>query len=313
MNNECGIIRDLLPLYAENIASPETVKFVEEHLKTCEACRKEYERMKEPQAIDPNSVQADVSTAPLLKLKRKMRAKRILTVAATAMFVIALLVSAFSFLKAPKYIPYSKDLLSVTVNDDNTVTVTFDKKVTNYMYDLYYDPHVEGSMCYHISAWTSLWDEWFSSNENAPSTFTESALTPIYYDSNNGKEDVCVYGEPLAEPGSGVTSLPRITLGYYFIIAVALFAILLAARIIFRKKENIRVWIERIFLYPLSYAIAHLLVVGFSFVTYSISRDFPLIIFISLLLWCGALIAHGILKNRKEIKEISQALDEQNE
>ena len=229
----------------------------------------------------------------------------------TAMLVIALLVSAIAFLTAPEYIPYSKDLASVTVNDDNTVTVTFDERVSNYVYDLYYDPHVEGSMCYHITAWTSLWDKWFSSKNNVPLLFTETALNPIYYDSNNGEEDVCIYGEPLVEPGSGVTSLPRLTLGYYLKISVALFGLLLAAYIIFRKKENIKIWIERIMLYPFSYTVAHLLVMGFSSVTYSISRDFPLIVFISLLLWCALLIAHGIFKNRREIKEMSKNLEEQ--
>ena len=310
MKNECGIIKDLLPLYAENIAGPETVEFVEEHLKTCEACREEYERMKEPKTGEPTAIRAETSAAPLFTLKRKMRTKRIQTIAVTALLIIALLVSAFSFVTAPEYIPYSKDLLSVTLNDNDTVTITFDEKVTNYMYALYYDPHVEGSMCYHISAWTSFWDKWFLSKDNAPLSLTESALNPIYYDSNNGKEDVCIYGEPLVDPGSGVTSLPRLTLGYYLMILIALFGVLLAACIIFRKKENIRIWIERIMLYPLSYVIAHLLILGFSFTTYSIGRDFPLIIFISLLLWCGMLFAHNVFKTRKEIKEISQALDE---
>lgn len=46
MKNECSIIRDLLPLYAENMVSDDTAAFVAEHLKSCEACRKEYEQIK---------------------------------------------------------------------------------------------------------------------------------------------------------------------------------------------------------------------------------------------------------------------------
>ena len=45
MRNECNIIRDILPLYAEDMVSPDTVSYVEEHLKSCEACRREYEQM----------------------------------------------------------------------------------------------------------------------------------------------------------------------------------------------------------------------------------------------------------------------------
>ena len=310
MKNECSIIRDLLPLYAENLASPETVEFVEAHLKTCDACRKEYERMKEPKTSGPTADQVKTSTAPLLKLRQKMRTKKIQTVAVTALLVIALLVSAFSVLTAHDYLPYSEDLITVTENADKTVNVTFNDNVTNYHLEFYSDPKGGEQKYCHISAWSTLWDKWFSGGKAEPFT-TNLAKTPfaIYYDSNNGQEDVCIYGEPL-DPNGGITSLPHLTLGYYFIIAAILFALLLAVRVIFRKKENIKVWIERIILYPVSYAIAHLIVVGFSFATYSTTRDLPLIVFISFLLWCGLLLAHSILRNRKEIKEISRALDE---
>ncbi|MBQ3501344.1 MAG: zf-HC2 domain-containing protein, partial [Oscillospiraceae bacterium] len=36
MRNECNIIRDILPLYAEKIVSEDTAAFVEEHLEHCE-------------------------------------------------------------------------------------------------------------------------------------------------------------------------------------------------------------------------------------------------------------------------------------
>lgn len=36
----CGIVRDLLPLYEDGLCSKESRKAVEEHLKSCEACRK---------------------------------------------------------------------------------------------------------------------------------------------------------------------------------------------------------------------------------------------------------------------------------
>ena len=309
MNKECGIIKDLLPLYAENIASDETVEFVEEHLKTCEDCRKEYERVKEREPIEATLVQADTNAVPLLKLKRKMRVKRMQTVAVTAFTVIALLISIFAFLNAPIYFPYSADIITVTETDDDMVTFTFDEKVTHYTSDMYHDQYVEGYNRYEIVAWTSIWDRLFSTKER-PLQFTEGYQSPVYYLSNNGEEDVCIYGEPL-DPSIGSISMPRLTLGYYVIIAAILFIALLLARFIFRKKEKAKIWIERIMLYPLSYGIAHLLVLGFSFATYSMIRDLLLLIFISLLLWCGMLFAHGALKNRREIKEITQAIEKQ--
>jgi len=39
MKDNCQMVRDLLPLYAENVASEESGKFVEAHLEDCETCR----------------------------------------------------------------------------------------------------------------------------------------------------------------------------------------------------------------------------------------------------------------------------------
>ena len=46
MKVPCGVIRDLLPLYAENLAGDESKKLVEEHLSECEPCQQELEKLK---------------------------------------------------------------------------------------------------------------------------------------------------------------------------------------------------------------------------------------------------------------------------
>ena len=47
MKNECNIVRDLLPLYIENMASEETRAFVEVHLSNCPECNEIYDSMLE--------------------------------------------------------------------------------------------------------------------------------------------------------------------------------------------------------------------------------------------------------------------------
>ncbi|MBR4940539.1 MAG: zf-HC2 domain-containing protein [Clostridia bacterium] len=47
MKTECSIVRDLLPLYIENLVSPETAGYVEEHLKICPDCRAEMDGLRE--------------------------------------------------------------------------------------------------------------------------------------------------------------------------------------------------------------------------------------------------------------------------
>lgn len=44
--NECGVVQDLLPLYYDNACTPASRKMVEQHLMTCEKCRKTYEELK---------------------------------------------------------------------------------------------------------------------------------------------------------------------------------------------------------------------------------------------------------------------------
>jgi len=48
MKTDCDIIKDLLPLYVEGLASEKSREAIEEHLKECESCEKLYQEMKEP-------------------------------------------------------------------------------------------------------------------------------------------------------------------------------------------------------------------------------------------------------------------------
>ena len=53
MKITCDVIRDLLPLAAEELASPDSMEVVQEHLRDCEGCRDAYEKLKKPPVIAP--------------------------------------------------------------------------------------------------------------------------------------------------------------------------------------------------------------------------------------------------------------------
>ena len=300
MKNECSIVRDLLPLYAEGMVSPETASFVEEHLKDCEHCRNEYERLKAPCAVP-----AQNDAAPLLMLQKKMAAKRLRTIVLTAVFAVALLVSAFAVLDAPVYLPYTEELLAVEPVGENGLQITFDSSVTDFNYTVYQDP--DGGNFYYcdVEAWYSLWDRWFPGGEEQRTAVVFPAKpypVTVMYCPNDGTESICVYGEA-GEGGS--FALPRLALGYYLILAVLALAVLFAAWLVAKGRPRQRVWIERIMLYPVSYLISHGIVAGFRVISYSLVRDFRLILFVSLLLYCGLLLAHSAWGLKKEIKEIA--------
>lgn len=44
---KCTIIQDVLPLYVDEVVSPDTKEMVDEHLLHCEKCQKEYDAMKQ--------------------------------------------------------------------------------------------------------------------------------------------------------------------------------------------------------------------------------------------------------------------------
>ena len=42
-DKKCNIVLDLLPLYVDEVCSEDTKQYIEEHMKACEVCKKEYE------------------------------------------------------------------------------------------------------------------------------------------------------------------------------------------------------------------------------------------------------------------------------
>lgn len=92
MKHNCEIVRDLLPLYAEQIASPASTALVEEHLAECPACRAELQRMEKPVTVQPEP-QAD---APLKTIQIALTRRRLHTILATLLVVLAVGLGVFA-------------------------------------------------------------------------------------------------------------------------------------------------------------------------------------------------------------------------
>ena len=84
MKLECDVIRDLLPLYAEKLASPASSALVEQHLSECPACRAELEQMEKPVPVQPEP-QPD---APLRSIRKTLQKKSIRIAAAAVLAVL---------------------------------------------------------------------------------------------------------------------------------------------------------------------------------------------------------------------------------
>lgn len=82
MKISCDIIRDLLPLYAENMTSSASNEMVEAHLEECESCSKYLDELRKPAKL-PEQI-----TAQNLNHIKKEIGKRRLFAVLTAVFLV---------------------------------------------------------------------------------------------------------------------------------------------------------------------------------------------------------------------------------
>lgn len=296
MKNSCNIIRDILPLYIENMISDDTKAFVDEHIAECAECRTELEQMKKSTEFI-----ADTNAAPLKNLKKKLLIKKVQTIIFAAALTFAIVLSAVSVLTAPHYFPYSEDLFSITQNGNGSVTIAFDDTITGYNCLKGVDEST-GIEVYRINAWNTTWDLHFAKRGTQNMVISFDKPIAVYYFQNNDAEDVFIYGtDPI--PDGGTMTLPRLILGQYFILAFIIAIVFGILLFINRKNETKKMWFERIFLLPISYVIAHLCTKGIAMKSFSMQRDFFIIVFVAILFYCVLLFGISLYRLKKEESE----------
>lgn len=94
MNNiNCNIIRDILPLYADDVVSEDTKTLVETHLDGCPHCQKTLDTMRTPMVIPPRPDEAKA----MRQFKKRWGWKKILQGMLAVLLMIALGVGGFLF------------------------------------------------------------------------------------------------------------------------------------------------------------------------------------------------------------------------
>ena len=93
MKITCDVIQDLMPSYIDGILSEDSKVLVEEHMGTCQECRKMLEIMKEEQGKEQNQMRS--SAATLKKIRKKLIVRRVLT--ATVAVILTLIVAAAGY------------------------------------------------------------------------------------------------------------------------------------------------------------------------------------------------------------------------
>ena len=180
MNNECSIVRDLLPLCAEDMVAPETADFVAAHVASCPDCEKEYAALKSGAA--PSPALPEVEKAPLKSIRKAIIKKRVSAVILAVVLAAALLVTAFAFLTTPEYLSYDEAIAGITPGVANmSAEVEFNECVTGYNYTFTYEPETDtsssgmhGWVC-RFEAWTTPWDRLFN-RKASPATIARNTI-----------------------------------------------------------------------------------------------------------------------------------------
>ncbi len=302
MKVSCNMIRDVLPLYVENMASSDTRRIVEEHISACESCKRQLDEMSFSQDLP-----ADIDTAPLRKLKAVLRKNKIQIFLLTVMLTLAAAVVIAAFLTAPQYISYSENPVVIKENADGTVLAMFSDEVSGY--GIHHYTAIRGSgYVYHITAWSSIWSRYISKNSAGNTVLNpdgETVASVYYYTPyrsgehlHAGDGDILIYGRDQVPDGNVVT-LPRAFLAYYFFMATALAIFCLIAMYLFRRHEKVRRVIFKIFLLPAAYLLANLCIKGFYFPSYSATRDLCAILLVTIPLYIILLSAAYLIKEFK--------------
>ncbi len=275
MKLSCDTIKDILPLVAENLASEDTEKLVNEHLKDCLKCKKEYEELKTSKKYDESK--KDLESIPLKDIKRKLKNRNIYIGVLTALIISLLLFIGFN--KATKPIPLSfGEAVESTEIEDGKLFIKFKTKVSNYsIVSSSYD-----QIDYEIMAWKTNISRLFKKGEAKTTVISIDKEKPILvrYISQDSELDKIIYGKD--QEGNSLT-LPRLAMNYYLFIMVIIFVISIVLSFIFRNMDKTKKTTNIVMFFPLSYILSHIVIVGVRGSTHHMNRDLSFVIVTTIL------------------------------
>ena len=118
MKKECSIIRDMLPLYFENMVSEDTAEFVKKHIENCPDCAAELKAMKSGKEISKTEPSKRESDAKVITAVKKKIAKKIVKTVAVVCLAFAGLLSAVLLYTGIGH-PVTRDNISLSTKTES--------------------------------------------------------------------------------------------------------------------------------------------------------------------------------------------------
>lgn len=127
MNITCNIIKDLLPLYAEDMVSEDSKALVDDHLCGCDSCTKELAELKKAPRVP-----VEVETTSLKRVEDTIRKKKLLTAVTAVMALVAVLVTGTIFLMTPVYPTARQAIEGVELREDGGLAIDYASGIMGY-------------------------------------------------------------------------------------------------------------------------------------------------------------------------------------
>lgn len=291
---DCQVIRDLIPLCKEDLASLASKKIVEEHLLTCNDCKAYYD------SLDENNMD---STEPLDFLDKAVNKNKKYYGLMIGSLVLSIFIIIFSFLTNPRAFDYEKDLIKSSTNGDEII-YEFRDDVTR----VYTDVIGEGDFANNGKACKSLYID-------ASYTYLDRILGGkkqtlkvnkkdydiIFYNKNGNGSAKVLYDPNSLTFNSGSLLLPRLIFSIYIKIAFVTFLILLALNFtIFRKSSKYKK--IRIVTLPLAYILSTFFIKGLDWASMHPVRDFIFIVLTTFSIYLLVFTISLYLENKDKYK-----------
>ncbi|MGN0506997.1 MAG: zf-HC2 domain-containing protein [Lachnospiraceae bacterium] len=302
-NVDCDVIKDILPIYVENMASDATKKLVGEHLVRCEACRKAEQSMRGTVVLPKNT-----DAAALRSVSNKLFQNRFFGFLLAVLSACVCAVLLATNLNAPIMIPYETMKECIGVSEKENGELELSVLYPNTVAEVEYGVDNNGAGIAIISCYTTKWLQKFGSafSELHVTLDTKREDVPeyVYYSPTENGEAVCIYkaGTTLPYHGSGLVILPSLTLNIWTLLSVLLtvtggvFCIALRRR---KKMFSVALTITTV---PAMYAVSSLLVLSGRDDIYNVMYYFSKILLLTALLSVICWSAIWIVRQKKSAR-----------
>jgi len=285
MDKQCNIVKDLLPLYHEDLTSDESNQMIKAHLDICTECS-DYVH-----SIDDDVIE-DEEENIIDKIRHSIEIDKRNSVIISVLISV-ILVTLISFaLTAPEYLSYDEQSLHVAkVENSDYIILLLDNQVSGYEIDKI------GNDIYSVTTWTTLMDRMLNKEMSSSIVINpeKQPVKSLFYSAYDSSESIEIYGHQ--NEFKGVVVLPRLVIGMYMTLAIGVSFVLFIIKWLTYRWRKLNVLISRILSFTVIYVFVSFFVKGFTFPTYSPIRDISQILIITIII---ELIYLKILKLRKK-------------